>query len=595
MRPLALLALMSAACRQAPSPEEGAERTIRLLHLNDLHAHLTPHLDVVPDAPVGQVAAELRYEQRGGLARLATLVRELRAEQPASVLMNIGDTYHGGAEALFTSGNAVVGPVDALGIDLGVPGNWDFAYGPASTRLRYTDLTADELPLALRPFLHDLEIEKVGFPNLAANVTDTLTGEFLPPVATLEVGGVQVGFVGLTSDMVPDMHRLMALGFEFTEGEAAYLELVGDHADELRARGAEIVVVMSELGIHKDHQLARALPAGVVDVFFSAHTHEATFTPLQPLPGGALVVEAGNDGYLGVMDVTLRADGTADFAWSLRPITADLPEDPGMAALVEQARAPFLADGLDLGLPGGESSQRLQQPLDTVVGFAASPLHRRHVLDSPFNRYLAELVREEGGAEVAVTPGFRFDAPVAEAGALLEDDTVADGAITLEDLYRFVPAPYTLSTGRVDGGRLREILEEALTRALSRDAFAQSGGWFDGLAGLELDIDMTAPDGQRISSIALEGRPLRDTQPVTVAGCSRPLDAPDVLCSYSGFTSVEPLLGPSGSPWTPIDLLARGLSAGGPIATPAPYARELSETPLFPEGPWVQPVWTDGL
>ena len=81
--------------------------------------------------------------ERGGLARLATLIKKIRSENPNSVLMNIGDTYHGGVEGLFTNGNAIVDPVNALGIDVGVPGNWDYAYGPGVFRLRYaTGLTA---------------------------------------------------------------------------------------------------------------------------------------------------------------------------------------------------------------------------------------------------------------------------------------------------------------------------------------------------------------------------------------------------------------------------------------------------------------------
>jgi 2',3'-cyclic-nucleotide 2'-phosphodiesterase (5'-nucleotidase family) len=109
----------------------------------------------------------------------------------------------------------------------------------------------------------------------------------------LEVGSVRVGFVGLTSDIVPRMAKPFSWGFAFTQGEDAYRELIDRSVAALRADGAEIVVVMSELGLHRDRRLADVVQPGV-DVFFSGHTHEATFAPLESA-SGAVVVESGND------------------------------------------------------------------------------------------------------------------------------------------------------------------------------------------------------------------------------------------------------------------------------------------------------------
>jgi 2',3'-cyclic-nucleotide 2'-phosphodiesterase (5'-nucleotidase family) len=142
---------------------------------------LTSHLDLVPDAPPGAIAEATRVAMRGGLARLATLVAAARADNPNTLLLNVGDTYHRGVEALFTNGNAIVGPLDALGIDAAVPGNWDFAYGPIVTRARYGAAPRAEV---LRPSL----------PSLAANVSyaapDPRAGEpLLPATVVRDVGG----------------------------------------------------------------------------------------------------------------------------------------------------------------------------------------------------------------------------------------------------------------------------------------------------------------------------------------------------------------------------------------------------------------------
>lgn len=129
-------------CLAAPSLQ--AATTITFLEYKDLHAHLVPHLDLVrapgsacPDendhfeaATAGQLDASTIIGVRGGVARLATLMKQIRATSTNVVAMNIGDAYHGGAEAFYTSGEAIIDPVNALGFDVGVPGNWDFAYGP---------------------------------------------------------------------------------------------------------------------------------------------------------------------------------------------------------------------------------------------------------------------------------------------------------------------------------------------------------------------------------------------------------------------------------------------------------------------------------
>ena len=136
VRRLSLLAvvLALAACNSGNSGAScsagacaSGDGVIRLIHYNDLHAHLVPHTTLVADCGI---PGHSKVAVQGGIARLATVIQRLRAENPSSLLMNIGDTYHGGVEALYTQGEAVAAPVNALGIDVGVPGNWDYAYGP---------------------------------------------------------------------------------------------------------------------------------------------------------------------------------------------------------------------------------------------------------------------------------------------------------------------------------------------------------------------------------------------------------------------------------------------------------------------------------
>ena len=572
--------------------------TVTFLHYNDLHAHLTPHADRVTET-AGQPGAEARLAERGGLARLATLIKQQRAAYPASVLMNIGDTYHGGVEALYTNGNAIVDPVDALGIDIGVPGNWDFAYSPAVTRLRYGSPSAMEKRLL--EAAAGMTIKRPAFPNLGGNVTLTVGSNagqpLMPATRMMTIDGVKVGFIGITSDIVPEMHSVLAAGMSFLAGEAAYRDYVNSNAAQLRAAGAQLAVVMSELGIHKDARLADVIQPGSVDVFFSAHTHEAIFEPLIGR-SGARVVEAGNDGWLGRMRVTVEAGKPPAFDWALLPVAPDLPEDPATKARVDAARAPFLADAdhdgrldVPIVLPNPAVALTLAQPIDAIAGHVEAPLDRRNALESSFNAAWSEALRGYAGTDLALTPGFRFDAVIAP-GEAYEDGHVAQGDVTVEDVYRYFPVPYSLATGTVSGARVQEIAESNLAGVFSSDAFSQHGGWADGWAGINLQVNLAASDGARVRAMTRpDGSAIAPADSLSIAGCQRPMDATDVLCSYSGFAEVAPLINPATSQaWLVQELFAELLAQGRVDAPAAAHITDTAATPLWPRQQAVQPL-----
>ncbi|GAO37203.1 5'-nucleotidase [Sulfuricella sp. T08] len=563
--------------------------TLTFIENNDLHAHLTPHLDKV--VKNGQVV----YESRGGLARVATLVKQIRSQNPNSVLMNVGDTYHGGVEALYTLGNAVIDPLNALGVDVGVPGNWDFAYGPNVFRLRYVN-NLTTLQKNLLQATVSITVKKPVFQNIAANMQSTLGansgGLLLPGTMIKTVGGVKVGFIGLTSDIVAQMDSVLATGLSFTQGETAYRDLINANALSLRSQGAELVMVMSELGLQKDYRLADVINAGAVNVFFSAHTHDTVFTPLKA-KSGALVVQAGHDGWLGRMDVTVNSGSAPVFNWSLLPVDASIPEDAAMKSLVDAARAPFLAANPNMTVPMTGMTLKLTEPIDKVLGYVYAPLDREQALESTFNNAWTDTMRQQTGTDIAITPGFRMDAPTPAAGTLYEDNHIANGALTVEDVYRFIPVPYTLATGSVAGSTIKSIIEGNLTAVYSANSFSEGGGWTDGWSGLNINVDLSRPDGQRVQSIfRANGTPIADTDTLTATGCLRPSDTTGtVLCSYDGFTNVVSLINPAtGNPWYPQELFGAALAQGW-LANGARHSIvDAAATPAWPEQPFVQPL-----
>ena len=571
-----------------------AADTINFIHLNDLHAHLTPHADLQrTHGPLGEDTITV---QRGGLARISTLVKEIRSSDNGNnkrtVVMNVGDTYHGGVEAFYTVGNAIAPAINALGIDIGVPGNWDFTYGPSIFWLRYTDMTREELatfgfPIPAGPIL------RPAYPNLAANVTFTLPGRagdtILPPTRMETYGKTTVGFIGLTSDIVPRQSSFLATGMDFLEGESNYKALVDALAADLRSDGADLVVVMSELGLHKSVQLGNVLAEGGVDYIFAAHTHELVTEPIVT-DSGASVVEAGNDSYVGVMTVRIANGKIKRSNWNVIPVTPLIPEDPVVAGIVNSVRAPFLRDDVFMQAPTFPA-QFLTQPIDRVIGSASSPLNRREALESSFNNAYNDFARNLTGTDIAFSPGFRYDAIIGD-----ELDYVTAGEITVEDIYRYFPQSFALATGITSGQRIYQLVEQGLATTFSTDAFRHVGGYAWGLSGLDATVDLASPDGMRLRGLrSTDTGPINPGAQYSVTGCLAPVEVSsptDRLCNQPGFANVQPVIRDPmrGIPWTPIDLMIAMLQSGQQPDGERRSISDLNDTLFWPDTPYIQPL-----
>jgi len=607
-------------------PPTNQEQQISLIHMNDLHANLLSHKEAFRT----EGSAYITIANAGGIAKLAAKISEIRENNPNNILMNIGDTFHGSGEALFSNGNAIVDPVNALNIDIGVPGNWDFAYGPIITNARFGNL-------------NNADVKRPNYPLLAANTTYRIPPQiqgnivaeravqtafqfsagdpFLPAIQIIERDGIKIGFIGLTSDIVERMHPLLAFNLEFTQGENDYLALIRMHAAKLKTQGAQAVMVMSELGIQKDWALANQLDANEIQVFFSAHTHEATEQALISA-SGTLVVEAGNDSYLGQLDLTFENGELSDMQWMLHTLGDSVPDNAQMLTMITQERSPFVVDNPNLSIPSvsigngqfndlfpSPSNQTLTHGLDNLIHTTHLPLSRLHSLESDFNNFTTDLLRLTTLSDVAMTPGFRFGSLVIPSSESFnggaedylwqsETPTLLNGEITAADIYRFFPAPYNVSQGTISVGALKSIIETNLDNVYSPSVFDQSGGWFDGFSGISLQVDLSSGLSQRVKSLTLVGETneAEDNRMISVTGCSRPFDleGETTLCSYRGFTNVAPLLNPaSGEAYAIADYMIDQLLLGDIDFNSIKTRKDItdrSETPQWPESSFVQPL-----
>ncbi len=623
-----LLAAAGSLLLSSAAPVMGAGTTLTIIQLQDLHGNLLPHAGVIQN-PDG---SERYVTQGGGVAKAKTLVDQIRDDNSNNLLLAVGDSTQGSAEVLYTVGDAIMPAMNAFGIDAFTPGNWDFGYGPAVFRNRFTSfgpkptlpaniqvmsqyVSCADIPdipdvtddpefcteiTATQPFPTTHGVIKANFPTVAVNVYNDATSAPLPgflhhtrvlkPYEIFERDGVKIAVIGITASIVPQQPDVFNIGLRFTQGTE---ELPGIIAD-VQEQGASIIIVQSELGLSANVQIAREFPE--IDVMLSAHTHELTLgallvhgddvtrtTPGRPLSRGerkqlnnknaAIVVESGEDLYLGRLDLEISNGQITDFTWEAIPVDDDVAEDADMKTLVDAAEEPFIAgmDGIvehHTFMPGGfctppsppncgDTNNRglqLVDSLDTVVGTTEVLLERHNVLEDIMNNFIADAIRATTdsvvatGVDVSMTNGFRFDVPILSANEVSPGQDFVDdrdpGQITLRDLYYYFPISPATVVAEFSGAAIVESLEVVLEAVFDRNPYRQRGGWYLGLANMtqELDLDNRpfSSSGGRIvgtrigTAGGLAGEPLDPSGRYVFASCYGHAEPVNRVCRTSG-------------------------------------------------------------
>ncbi|HYQ93503.1 MAG TPA: metallophosphoesterase, partial [Burkholderiales bacterium] len=232
------------------------------------------------------VRAAKTYGKLGGFAHLATLVKKLRAERGASLLLDGGDTWQGSATALWTRGQDMIEAQKLLGIDM-TTGHWEFTYGAARVK-----------EVVDRDFAGKIEF-------LAQNVETSDFGDpVFKPYTVRELAGVPVGIIGQAFPYTPIAHpRRFVAEWRFGIEE----ERLQRRVNEIRGKGVRIVVLLSHNGMDVDLKLASRVTG--VDVILGGHTHDGVPVPIvvANASGKTLVTNAGSNGkFLAVLDLAVK-------------------------------------------------------------------------------------------------------------------------------------------------------------------------------------------------------------------------------------------------------------------------------------------------
>ena len=466
-------------------------------------AHALTYLDFARAAAM--------YGKLGGFAHLATLVKRLKAERPNALVLDGGDSWQGSATALWTRGQDMVAAAKLLGVDV-MTAHWEFTLGADRVR----ELVDGDMK------------GRIGF--VAQNVR---TADFDDPVfdayVIRETNGVPVAVIGQAFPYTPIAHpRYFVPHWSFGIREEELQRTV----DEVRAKGAQAVVLLSHNGMDVDLKLASRV--GGIDAILGGHTHDGVPAPsiVANARGRTLVTNAGSNGkFLGVLDLDVKSGSVADYRYRLLPVFSNLvPEDREMAALIARLRAPF--------------AERLEEKLAVTETL----LYRRGNFNGSFDQLILDGLMAEKNAEIAFSPGFRWGTSLLPGDTITYERLLAQTAITY---------PY-VTVSELSGEAIKAILEDVADNVFNPDPYYQQGGDMVRVGGLRYACEPSASVGQRISAMSLDGKPVDAARKYKVVGW-----APVSEDAREG--GGEPI-------W---DVMARYLRARRTIAAPALNAPKL--------------------
>ena len=261
-----------------------AETVITILHTNDTHSQIDP------------LPANDKNAGKGGVARRATLVKQIRKENPNTLLIDAGDVLQGTPYFNFYKGEVEYKAMSAIGYDVGTLGNHEFDNGVAA------------LAAALK---------FANFDIVSANydVKGTVLEDKVKPYVVKTVGGIRIGLFGLGISPTALITAENFKGVTYIDPVVAARETVKKLREQERCA---LVVCMSHLGYIKDGTSGDSFVASQVDgidFIASGHTHTFMEKPVeqtQPCGAKTLIFQVGKSGiYVGRVDFTFRAGKVA--------------------------------------------------------------------------------------------------------------------------------------------------------------------------------------------------------------------------------------------------------------------------------------------
>ena len=460
---------------------------VSLIHVTDIHAQMKPIFFREPEVNIGVgvnnghvphiTGADFRklygiadgspsayalsyndftslaqqYGRVGGLDRVETVVNSIRADRPDALLLDGGDTWHGSYTCYQTEGQDMVNVMNALKPDA-MTFHWEFTLG--SERV-------NEL------------VSSLPFTSLGQNIFDAEwdePAELFKPYKFFERGGVKIAVIGQAFPYMPIANpRWMFPEYSFGIREDNMAAMV----QEVRDQGAELVVVLSHNGFDVDKKMAGNVEG--IDVILSGHTHDALPEPV--LVGKTHIIASGSNGkFVSRVDLDVRDGEMKGIKHKLIPIFSDvITPDADVAKLIDVQRAPY------------------EDQLKEVIGTTDTLLYRRGNFNGSWDDLICNALMSEREADIAMSPGVRWGPSILPGQEITREDIWNVTSMTYGEAYR----------SEMTGEFIKVILEDVGDNLFNPDPYYQQGGDMVRIGGMGYKIDVSKPQGERISEMTL--------------------------------------------------------------------------------------------
>ena len=421
---------------------EGTQLTI--LHTNDTHSTLFPY---------GPLTGW------GGIARVSSLIKEIKSERPNVLVLNSGDVFVGTFEFNKYLGYPELKIMEALYDAMGL-GN-------------------HELDLGLQPLLGIVSGQigggqPVGLPILCANINlEAIPAlkNFVKPYVVKQVGSLKVGLFGVVGnnpvDYSPEVYGLLSDPFQ-AAGEAAFTLKYVEQVD--------VVVCLSHLGRISDVTGLAEVPD--IDIIIGGHSHDALFNPI--LAGGKIIVQAGEFGrYLGDLQVTVEGSQVSLVRGGLHQIDGRTKSDPSLLPMLNALR-----DGIVMDPRFGPvfTARLAKAPWDLEEKWDLTRPER----DTPLGNLVADAILTK-----VTAAGFAANIALEANGYITYK--IHRGKVVANDIFRSVPYGYDPGSGL--GFRLDVVLLAGLQILAGLEYSVSMAEYIDDLSmqasGLTFEYDST--------------------------------------------------------------------------------------------------------
>lgn len=483
----------------------GNQVAVQLLAINDFHGNLEApaggsgalyaHADdpYIQNIDAGAADAGLEPDsgnpevsiRAGGAAYLATHIKQLRDQNPNTVVVSAGDLS--GASPLLSSlfhDEPSVLAMNSLGLELNAVGNHELDHGPDAL-LRLQNGGCDPTSgctMGVPTF------PGASYHYLAANINNEMKQTLFRPYEIKTFDGEKIAFIGMTLEDTPGVVTADAIkGLTF--GNEA--NTVSALLPEIKAQGVSGIVVLVHQGSFQDYgstydecgvssgpivDMAKALDPAV-DIVVSAHTHQPYVCEFD----GKLVTSASSFGRV-VTKIDFTIDKTLHKIITKKaanlPVTQDVTPDYDVASIVS-------------------TYNTLSAPLaNRVVGHITADLPASSVDFTIGESYLGDVIAD---AQLEATKSAGAVAAFMNPGGIRAD--LLNGQVTYAQAFAVQPFANLLVTEDVTGQNLKDALEAQYAADGTSKILQISNG-------VSYTFDPAAAIGSRISDVTINGAPL---------------------------------------------------------------------------------------